>query len=466
MIAPVGAGARPNHTSEVPPPDSGGWADAFFLEQAQKDGFEPFEDGDALPPAGSYMSFTRVTNGIIRFTYRDDDGNEAKRIIFKSTSPDAFARVDSVRDFFEKSRAETGGVVTSPDQMPSMENLLRNGTSITVPAFAKPGEKIYAVEFSDNDDGQKRKMILVDASLSPEAYDIAQKALDKKIFHGKNSGSEGYRLFTDSDKDQLPEFHQFTNFSDPGEAKRGGADGIAFEYTDNAGVARKGIVYKDAGDEAFAHIEKQRQLFTRARDFLAEHDGLRLAEHGWSPPPSAHFDVQRVGNKLGQGAYIVTVYENEKRDKIDHKMLVLEHTVGKDTFNRLVDAENHDAYLDFFESQEGKLWTDDTFPSGNGRLTAGNVSFVITDFMDRGFIMVSFADEDGFTLFSERETPEAYDLVRNFVNTGDDKHTNTSSKSKPKVRDVASLPGEWGKRFENLRDKGEFPEGIGYTKRV
>jgi hypothetical protein len=102
--------------------------------------------------------------------------------------------------------------------------------------------------------------------------------------------------------------------------------------------------------------------------------------------------------------------------------------------------------------QRAHKWNSPTFDTGNFSLSA--VNSVYTPFKDAGIIVVHFKDTPttqgllknmfrGDTIiFSERDSPEAFDNIRHFAETGDTRNVFSDSNStKPPETDTTDMPG-------------------------
>ncbi|GGE53020.1 hypothetical protein GCM10007276_32560 [Agaricicola taiwanensis] len=433
---------------------------------------------EKVPAFDRYVEFESVGFGGIQFVYRNDQGEEVRRSV-TITSPQ-FKQIQRDMDLFNLVKAGEKAGYELINGLDPNANLL--DAIYVEPDFLADAEgKALAIEYTDGE-GLRRKGF-VHADINKEDFERVKTGKERKQLIIDNA-SEGYSLIR-WDKD-LPSFAQYTNFSDPGEQKRGGDDGIAFEYIDKNGKLKKGLVLRSVDEELFKKVEADRELFRSQKNWLDQQNAgldssdprfVTVAAPGnyWKKvvvdgnvtyEKTDSYEVDQIAwmeveavPELGEDVLLVTTYDSDRRDNVVRRQLVHREDIGDEKFNRLQDDMNHSRYVNFFQSRGTRppssthpernirVWTKDKFKSSE----LGDVSRVVTDFIDKGFVLLEFNDSGsgpyvGQTiLISENETPEAFDIARKFA-LGDDRTK------------INLLSLEDGEDWIKLRDNREFSD--------
>lgn len=304
-------------------------------QQASEAGYPPIADGVELPPPDQYVDFQKVGDDEIRFTYKNADGEEVKASVFKHNSPVRFAEVAFVMNAKEKGFE----IVTDPNDLPP--NPYEIGPFFSREQFITDTNG-KAIGLSYYEDGKLRN-IVVHEDLGKEAYNEIAEVWDFKQHCVDAYENGGYEVF--EDMDGIPSYAQYTKFSEPGDAISYGGGAIAFEYVDEDGVAKKGIIYKKLDEEAFNYVKSSRDTMNQVEDFrerrnqyledkyrgsgIAARD-VNIASRSWTLPPADVISVEDVTGKLGTTpdgeqvhGVVVTAYLSDDPDRVTGRYLIL-----------------------------------------------------------------------------------------------------------------------------------------------
>lgn len=451
------------NTSEGNPSDF----ESAIKSMAKGNGFPLMGEDEKVPDYKQYVKIESVADGEIQITYKNSDGKEVRRTVVEGNPQYAEVKADlEVYEFVEETMnkkidGETRyEIMDDPDKVP---NPLYS-------AVIEPeglGDKVLLVEYKDPETNTKKWGIAV-KDLNPEVFD---KVKDLKVERQKiNEGNEaGSRLA--SEEDELPSSADITFFA----TETGNDDIILYRFIDENGEEQEGYVLESVNADLFEKVEGMRDRWVKQEEYLTEKNGdlsaddpeyVSVARRGnyWNKEDktdsyfvdeNAWMDVETVP-ELGDDALLVTQYDSEDRDTVRRKQIVYRDDIGDEKFDRLKDNTNHDEYIDFFTSHSTRPpsrynadptiqeWDSDRIKSSH----MDNVSRVVTDFIDRGFILIEFEDSGsskhvGKTfVISEKDHPEAFATARDHA-----------MKDGTVKINLTSLGMDW----INLRDKHEFP---------
>jgi hypothetical protein len=427
--------------------------------QAQKAataaGYPPIKPTDKLPNYDQYVKIEGISPNELRFTYRDGD-REVKRSVFKDATPEQFAEVDKAKGIIEDTvgtAAAKGWQLPKADwKVPPLRDIEKIETTNEI-----DGQKAYLLKVKGDD-----KPYLVTEGLHPDAYKAIGERQNLQTLL-KTNKEEGYESFDDANK--LPPLKDYIRFSYDDEEKRGGKKGIAFEYKDESGNTKKGIVHEDLDKAAFDKVKGYRDAHDKTQKWLKDNN-VSLADDKFQLYDLGHVKSVTKVNDLGQEAFLIEQDVPKRNDKGEitgwtgktEKKLVVRGAVSDDIFKRVSDYEQHDERLKMLEEKvhqkgRGGIWTKAKWDTSKHHLSAIAVSNATKVFESQGILMVTFADNNNSTLypyqgqtliFSEKNTPEAYDIIRTYINTGKNKMGNLLP---PAKLDRGSIEVMYGKDF-------------------
>jgi hypothetical protein len=419
---------------------------------AAKEGYKRVSDNETLPDVRQYTSFTTVSRNEIRFTYTDGSGNEQKRVVFKSSDPELFADVERANKVFNVTNAS---VDSFDAQLPKQD--------WTVPGYDDI-EKITEVAYDDvkgflvKVKGEDKPFLVMEER-DPNHFKQLKDVQDLQN-EVKGQEDEGYKLWS-GPAPKLNDYGEFVTIGD---------DIIRFTLDDGS----KHFVHKGVNEEAFNAIVEGREKFSARHGWVnQQNEGVNgddprfitFAGDDFQVPQQAWANVEQIP-ELGPDALLVTTFDNDSRSKkgeeiinsskIKNRQVVLRDDVGDEKFNNLLEQSKHYDYLRALapggDNAPARLWEEtkfDTFASSRAEITLGphSVSWASDIFKDKGILIVSFNEHskkwaNQTIVFSRHHTPEAYDVIRKYVENADNAAGNLLPAAKP---DRSSIEATFGK---------------------
>lgn len=362
------------------------------VQSMEKDGYNLFTSSDDLPPPERITYFSEDEGDRINFEYLDGNGDTQKGAVLKNIDEDLFNEVDAIRDRWvdQENKIET----IEADGYARFEGdaeIPKSGQFISFGDIERIGNETgFKVTYVS--DGEEKKAFVLKSELGDEKFEKFLNERDRTLDRQKWMDLQNKNVDEDDPS--------FISYAKPGNyyEKVQGDDGVTYKKSD---------------------------------EYFVE-------ENAW-------MDIEAVP-ELGDDMLLVTTYDSDKRENVVRRQLVSRDMIGDEKYGKLTGGENYDKYVEFFESKGGVLFSSDTIDSQE----LLNASYVVTDFIDKGFIIVRFTSsgESSYMkktlVISEKDSPEAFDTVRNYAKS-----------DSANIADISEFDD--GDEWVNLRDNNEFP---------